>query len=76
MNSFDVAELRREGFSLIPLPDEDGRIIDATTLPATIAARVHDEDGVDISQPVRMVGDLTTSSTGAPGRYVIRFVQA
>ena len=75
MPAFDVAELRRGGLSVTPLPNEVGRIIDATTLPTTIASQLRD-DGVDISQPVRMVGGLTKSPAGGPGRYVILFVQA
>jgi hypothetical protein len=75
MPAFDVAELRRGGFPVVPLPNEVGRIIDATMLPATVSAQLRD-DGVDISQPVRMVGGLTKSPAGGPGHYVILFVQA
>ena len=75
MPAFDVAELRRGGFAVAPLPNEVGRIIDATMLPATISSQLR-EDGVDISQPVRMVGGLTKSPAGGPGHYVILFVQA
>ena len=75
MPTFDVAELRRGGFSVTPLPNEVGRIIDVATLPSTISSQLRD-DGVDISQPVRMVGGLTKSPAGGPGRYVILFVQA
>jgi hypothetical protein len=75
MPAFDIAELQRGGFAVVPLPNEVGRIIDPTTLPRTIASQLQD-DGVDITQPVRMVGGLTKSPAGGPGRYVILFVQA
>lgn len=75
MQAFDLAELRTEGFPVTPLPDEAGRIIDAATLPRTVAQRLL-ACGIDVTRAVRMVGEITVSSTGGPGRYVIRFVEA
>jgi hypothetical protein len=75
MPAFDLAELRRDGFPVTPLPDETGRIIDAATLPHAITQRLV-ASGIDVSRAVRMVGEITASSTGGPGRYVIRFLEA
>lgn len=75
MPAFDLAELRREGFPVTPLPDEAGQIIDARKLPHSVAQRLL-ASGIDVSRSVRMIGEITASPTGGPGRYVIRFVRA
>jgi hypothetical protein len=73
MPTFDIAELRREGFPVIPLPDENGRIIDTTMLPPPVTQRLITW-GVDVSPSMRMIGAIAPSPTGGPGRYVIRFI--
>ena len=54
MLSFDVADLRKHGITIAPLPDERGRIIDARALPAAFAERLQ-RSGLDTSKPVRIV---------------------
>ena len=73
--SFDVADLRKHGVTIRPLPDERGQLIDIQTLPARFAERLR-QDGLDISKPVRVVGVTTRRPDGAPGPYLIRFEQA
>jgi hypothetical protein len=75
MQAFDLAELRRDGFAVTPLPDEAGQIIDGATLPHEVAQQLV-ASGIDVSRAVRMVGEIAASSSGGPGRYVIRFVEA
>ena len=75
MPSFDVADLRKHGVTIEPVPDERGRIIDARTLPPRFVERLK-EDGLDTSKPLRIVGVITRLPTGAPGPYLIRFEQA
>jgi hypothetical protein len=75
MLSFDVADLKRHGVSIVPLPDERGRAIDVQTLPARFTERLK-QDGLDTSKPLRVVGVITRLPTGAPGPYLIRFEQA
>jgi len=73
--SFDVADLQKHGITIMPLPDERGRLIDVRTLPSRFAERLQ-HDGLDTSKPVRVVGVITRLPTGAPGPYLIRFEQA
>jgi hypothetical protein len=73
--SFDVAELRKHGVTLEPLPDEHGRVIDVRTLPARFAERLA-VDGLDMSKPLRIVGVIARSRNGARGPYLVRFEQA
>lgn len=75
MLSFDVADLRKHGVTIAPLPDERGRLIDAHTLPARFAERLQ-QDGLDTSKPLRVVGVIARLPDGAPGPYLIRFEQA
>ena len=75
MPAFDIAELRREGFRVLPLPDENGRMIDTTTLPRVVPQRLI-TSGVDVAASMRMIGAFAVSPTGGPGRYVIRFVNS
>ena len=75
MLSFDVADLRKHGITITPLPDERGRLIDVRTLPARFAERLQ-KDGLDTSKPLRVVGVITRLPSGAPGPYLIRFEQA
>ena len=75
MLSFDVADLRKHGVTIVPLPDERGRTIDVRTLPAPFAARLK-QDGLDTGKPLRIVGVITRTPTGAPGPYLVRFEQA
>jgi hypothetical protein len=73
--SFDVADLRKYGVEIAPLPDERGRVIDVRTLPARFAERLK-HDGLDTSKPLRVVGVIARLPTGAPGPYLVRFEQA
>jgi hypothetical protein len=73
--SFDVADLRKHGVSIAPLPDERGRLIDVRTLPAQFAARLQ-HDGLDTSKPLRIVGVVVRLPSGAAGPYLVRFEQA
>ena len=75
MLSFDVADLRKHGITIAPLPDDYGRIIDARGLPAAFAERLQ-RSGLDISRPLRIVGVIARRPDGAPGPYLIRFEQA
>lgn len=75
MLSFDVADLRKFGVNIAPLPDEHGRLIDVQSLPARFAERLK-HDGLDLSKPVRVVGIIARLPSGAPGPYLIRFEQA
>ena len=75
MLSFDVADLKRHGVTILPLPDERGRVIDVQMLPARFTERLK-QDGLDTSKPLRVVGVITRLPTGAPGPYLIRFEQA
>ena len=75
MPAFDVADLRKHGVTIAPLPDERGRLIDVRTLPTRFAERLK-QDGLDISKPLRVVGVIAQLPTGAPGPYLIRFEQA
>jgi hypothetical protein len=73
--SFDVADLRKHGVTITPLPDERGQLIDVHTLPARFTERLR-QDGLDTSKPVRVVGVIARRPGGAPGPYLIRFEQA
>jgi hypothetical protein len=73
--SFDVADLRRHGVTIAPLPDERGRLIDVQMLPPRFAERLK-QDGLDTSKPLRVVGVIARLPSGAPGPYLIRFEQA
>jgi hypothetical protein len=73
--SFDVADLKKHGVTIAPLPDEHGRLIDVRALPARFAERLK-QDGLDTSKPLRVVGVIARSPSGAPGPYLIRFEQA
>ena len=75
MASFDVADLRKHGVTITPLPDERGRLIDIDTLPARFAERLK-QDGLDTSKPLRIVGVIARLPSGAPGPYLIRFEEA
>lgn len=75
MLSFDVADLRKHGVSIAPLPDERGRLIDADSLPARFAERLR-HSGLDTSKPLRVVGVIARLPSGAPGPYLVRFEQA
>jgi hypothetical protein len=75
MPAFDLAELRRDGFSVTPLPDENGRIVDTSTLPRAVTQRLL-TSGATVAPSMRMIGVITKSSDGGPGPYVIRFVSA
>ena len=75
MLAFDVADLRKHGVAIAPLPDERGRVIDARTLPVSFAERLK-HDGLDTSKPLRIVGVITQTPTGGPGPYLVRFEQA
>ena len=74
MLSFDVAELRKHGVTVAPLPDEHGRVIDVGSLPARFSARLA-VDGLDTAKPLRIVG-VERLPDGAPGPYLVRFEQA
>jgi hypothetical protein len=73
--SFDVADLRKHGVTIAPLPDERGRLIDVRVLPAQFAERLKRDD-LDTSKPLRVVGVIARLPTGAPGPYLVRFEQA
>jgi hypothetical protein len=73
--AFDVADLKKHGVIIMPLPDERGRLIDVSTLPARFAERLQ-HDGLDTSKPLRVVGVIARLPSGAPGPYLIRFEQA
>ena len=75
MLAFDVADLRRHGVDIAPLPDERGRLIDVRTLPPPFAERLQ-RDGLDTSKPVRIVGVISRLPGGALGPYLIRFEEA
>jgi hypothetical protein len=75
MSAVDLAELRSDGFAVTPPPDEADRIVDTATLPRAVAQRVV-ASGIDMPRAVRMIGEITASSTSGLGRYVIRFVEA
>lgn len=74
MLAFDVADLRKHGVTITPLPDERGRLIDVRTLPAQFAERLK-QDGLDTSKPLRVVGVIARLPSGSPGPYLIRFEQ-
>jgi hypothetical protein len=74
MLAFDVADLRKHGITIAPLPDESGRIIDVRTLPTAFAQRL-EQNGLDTAKPVRIVGVIARRPNGEPGPYLIRFVQ-
>jgi hypothetical protein len=74
MLSFDPADLRKEGVTIAPLPDESGRIIDVAALPPAFAMTLQ-RNGIDTSKPLRVVGVIARRPCGAPGRYSILFKQ-
>lgn len=73
--SFDVADLRKHGITIEPLPDERGRIVDVRALPAAFAERLK-QSGLDTSKPVKIVGVITRRPGGGPGPYLVRFEPA
>ena len=75
MLSFDVADLRKHGVTIVPLPDERGRLIDVMRLPPAFAQRLK-RDGLDTSKAVRVVGVITRRPDGTPGPFLIRFEEA
>jgi hypothetical protein len=75
MLSFLVADLQRHGVTIVPLPDERGRLFDVSALPLLFVQRLH-RDGLDMSKPVRIVGVIKRLPNGRPGPYLIRFEQA
>jgi hypothetical protein len=75
VNSFDPAELRKAGVTIVPLPDERGRLIDGRTLPSGFADELK-RSGLDVSKPLRMTGVIERRPNGSPGFYSIRFEQA
>lgn len=72
--AFDVADLRKHGITIAPLPDERGRFIDVRTLPAAFAQRLQ-QSGLDTAKPVRIVGVIARRPNGEPGPYLVRFEQ-
>ena len=72
---FDPAELRNASVDIQPLPDEHGRLIDASSLPSNFAEQLK-RRGLDISRPIQVVGIIARSADGRLGRYSIHFRQA
>jgi hypothetical protein len=64
MLSFDAADLQKHGVTIVPLPDERGRLIDVRRLPPAFAQRLKRE-GLDTSKPVRAVGVITRRTIAA-----------
>lgn len=74
MLTFDLADLRRNGVDIGPLPDEHGRLIDGAALPPTFSDWLR-HYGFDTSRPLRIMGVIPRRPDGAPGHYFIRFEQ-
>jgi hypothetical protein len=74
MLAFDLAELRKDGVDVGPLPDEDGRLIDATALPPTFTHWLR-RYGFDTTRPLRISGVIQRRPGGGLGHYCIRFEQ-
>jgi len=75
MLAFDPAELRNASVDIRPLPDEHGRLIDASSLPSNFAEQLR-RKGLDISRTIQVVGIIARSTDGRLGRYSIHFRQA
>jgi hypothetical protein len=72
--AFDPAELRSAGVEVGKLPDENGHLIDAESLPGDFAEKLQRE-GLDTSKPIRVVGTIARGTDGRPGHYSIHFQQ-
>lgn len=72
---FDPAELRDAGVDLMSLPDDSGYLIETKLLPAKFREQL-ERRGLDVSQPIRVVGRIGRRTDGRPDRYWIHFEQA
>jgi hypothetical protein len=74
MLAFDPRELRNADVHIAPLPDEQGLLIDARTLPRAFVQHL-ERHGLDTSKPIRVVGIISRRPDGGPGLYAIHFKQ-
>ena len=72
--AFDPAELRNAGVDIGRLPDERGHLIDVGSLPRDFARELQ-RQGLDTSQPIRVVGAISRRPDGKPGYFSILFQQ-